>query len=42
DAKEALAFALLAWLTLHGRPGNVPACTGARGPRVLGKITLAP
>jgi len=38
DSKEALTFALLAWLTIHGRAGNVPACTGASGTRVLGKI----
>lgn len=39
DAKEAVAFALLGYLTLHGQPGNVAACTGARGPRVLGSVT---
>ncbi|MFI0982135.1 anhydro-N-acetylmuramic acid kinase [Streptomyces sp. NPDC021093] len=39
DAKEAYAFAVLGFLTLHGLPGNVPQCTGAAGPRVLGKIT---
>ncbi len=39
QAKEAVAFALLGWLTWHGLPGNVPAATGARGPRVLGKIS---
>lgn len=39
DAKEAVAFALLGWLTLRGRPGNVPSATGAAGPRVLGRIT---
>lgn len=39
DAKEAVAFALLGWLTLHDRPGNVPHATGAKGPRVLGRIT---
>ena len=33
DAKEAIAFAILGWCTLHGRPGNVPAATGASGPR---------
>ncbi len=38
-AKEAVAFAFLAWLTLHGQPGNVPAVTGAEGMRVLGSIT---
>jgi anhydro-N-acetylmuramic acid kinase len=36
DAKEAVAFAFLGWLHLHGRAGNVPGATGARGPRVLG------
>jgi anhydro-N-acetylmuramic acid kinase len=39
DAKEAAAFALLGWLTLHGQPGNLPSVTGAAGPRVLGAIT---
>jgi anhydro-N-acetylmuramic acid kinase len=39
EAKEAVAFALLGWLHLNGRPGNVPTATGARGPRVLGKRT---
>jgi anhydro-N-acetylmuramic acid kinase len=39
DAKEAVAFALLGYLTAHGQPGNVPSATGARGPRVLGSIT---
>ena len=39
DAKEAVAFALLGYLTLHGQPGNVPAATGASGARVLGTVT---
>lgn len=39
EAKEAVAFAMLGWLTLHGQPGNLPAVTGAAGPRVLGGIT---
>ncbi len=39
DAKEAVAFAFLGALALKGRPGNVPGATGARGPRVLGRIT---
>jgi anhydro-N-acetylmuramic acid kinase len=38
DAKEAIAFAVLANETLYGAPGNVPAATGAAGARVLGKI----
>jgi anhydro-N-acetylmuramic acid kinase len=38
DAKEAVAFALLADRTLHGLPGNLPKVTGARRPVVLGKI----
>jgi anhydro-N-acetylmuramic acid kinase len=39
QAKEAVAFALLAWLGWHGLPGNVPAATGASRAVVLGKVT---
>lgn len=39
DAKEAVAFALLGYLTIHGHPGNVPRCTGATRPVTLGQIT---
>jgi anhydro-N-acetylmuramic acid kinase len=39
DAKEAVAFALLGFAFVHGLPGNVPSCTGARAERVLGAIT---
>ena len=38
DHVEALAFAWLARETLAGRPGNLPAVTGAAGPRVLGAV----
>jgi anhydro-N-acetylmuramic acid kinase len=38
-AKEAYAFAVLGFLTVHGLVGTVPACTGARGARVLGSLT---
>ena len=38
DHVEALAFAWLARETLAGRPGNLPAVTGARGPRILGAV----
>jgi anhydro-N-acetylmuramic acid kinase len=40
EAKEAIAFAVLANETLHGHAGNVPSVTGAAGPRVLGKLSL--
>jgi anhydro-N-acetylmuramic acid kinase len=39
DAKEAAAFAILAHLCCAGRPGNLPSVTGAKGPRILGKVT---
>lgn len=38
DFVEAIAFAWLARETLAGRPGNLPAVTGAAGPRVLGAV----
>lgn len=40
DAREALAFAVLANETLLGRTGNIPAATRAQRPVVLGKIAL--
>ena len=39
DAKEAIAFAVMAYETKHARPSNVPAATGAKRSVVLGKIT---
>ena len=42
DAKESLAFALLAYETFHQRPSNIPSATGASGPAILGKISYAP
>ena len=41
EAKEALAFALLAHETWHQRPSNVPSATGAKRPAILGKISYA-
>ena len=42
DAKEAFAFALLAYETFHRRPGTLPSATGAQAPAILGKIAYAP
>jgi anhydro-N-acetylmuramic acid kinase len=42
DAKEAFAFALMAYETFHQRPANLPSATGAQGPAILGKISYAP
>ena len=40
EAKEAAAFALLAWMTWHRLPGNIPAATGAKRPVILGQVTF--
>lgn len=39
DAKEAVAFAVLGYLTMKKIPGNLPSVTGARKPVVLGKVS---
>jgi anhydro-N-acetylmuramic acid kinase len=41
DAKEAAAFALLAYQTWRRMPSNVPSATGAKQPAVLGKVSYA-
>ena len=42
EAKEAVAFALLAYQTWNLLPGNVPSATGAARPAILGSVTYAP
>ena len=41
EAKEASAFALMAWMTWHYLPGNVPSATGAKRPVILGQFSYA-
>ena len=40
DAREAMAFAVLADMTLRGVPAMLPPVTGASGPRLLGKVSF--
>jgi anhydro-N-acetylmuramic acid kinase len=39
EAKEAVAFALLAFQTWHRQPSNIPSATGASRPAILGKVS---
>jgi anhydro-N-acetylmuramic acid kinase len=41
EAKEAVAFALLAFQTWNRNPSNIPTATGAQRPAILGKISYA-
>jgi anhydro-N-acetylmuramic acid kinase len=41
EAKEAVAFAILAFQTWHRKPSNIPSATGANRPAILGKISYA-
>jgi len=41
EAKEAAAFALLAYQTWRHLPSNVPTATGAARPAILGKVSYA-
>jgi anhydro-N-acetylmuramic acid kinase len=41
EAKEAAAFALMAYETWNHRPSNIPSATGAKRPAILGKISYA-
>jgi anhydro-N-acetylmuramic acid kinase len=40
DAREAMAFAVLADMTLRGSAAHLPPVTGAAGPKLLGKLSF--
>jgi anhydro-N-acetylmuramic acid kinase len=42
EAKEAFAFAVLAYEAYHGRANNLPSATGANHPTVMGKMVRGP